>query len=35
MATKPDLNKLKNEIATRKNEKNNIVDGVSPRDKFL
>lgn len=35
MATKPDLNKLKNEIATRKNERNSIVDGVSPRDKFL
>jgi hypothetical protein len=35
MATKPDLNKLKSEIATRRNEKTNTIDGVTPRDKFL
>jgi hypothetical protein len=35
MSIKPDLNKLKAEIATRKNEKTSTIDGVTPRDKFL
>jgi hypothetical protein len=33
--SKPDLNKLKTEIANRKNEKTMTIDGVAPRDKFL
>lgn len=32
---KPDLNKLKSEIANRRNEKTATIDGVAPRDKFL
>lgn len=32
---KPDLNKLKTEIANRRNEKTATIDGVAPRDKFL
>lgn len=32
---KIDLNKLKTEIANRKNEKTSTIDGVAPRDKFL
>lgn len=35
MATKPDLNKLKAEIATCKNEKTASYNGVAPRDTFL
>ncbi len=42
MATKPDLNKLKSEIESRKREKNStsptgelVAEGVSPRDTFL
>ncbi len=32
---KPDLNKLKSEIANRRNEKTATIDGVAPKDKFL
>ncbi len=35
MATKPDLNKLKAEIAKRKNEMTATYNGVAPRDTFL